>query len=330
MKLQSRQLALIAGGIVIAFVGGVVANYLLDLRPVSQSDEAQVFDIPLGQTAPTIADRLKSAGLIRDRNAFISYVNFHGLRPRIKAGSYSLRPSLSTPEIADIVADGRSQADRLVIPEGYTLTQIRSAAAKRGIDPADFDSALQATHPHAFLSGKPASVNMEGYLFPDSYQVGPSKSAADLITRMLDTFGKRVDQGYVAAFQAQGLTLHQGLTLASLVEEEVSIPADRPVVAQIFLKRYRIGMSLGSDSSTEYASKLAGVEFDLDINSPYNTRKFAGLPPGPICSPGLSALDAVAKPASTDYLYFLSGTDGKTYYAKTYPEHQRNIDKYLR
>lgn len=305
------------------------SSYRLALRPVSTSRNAQSFVIKLGDTAPKIADHLKAAGLIRDRSAWITYVNFHGLRPRIKAGTYSLRPSLSGQEIANMFTDGQTASDRLIIPEGYTIHQIRQAAAKHGIAPADFNAALAAPHSQPFLAGKPANVDLEGYLFPDSYQIDKGMSAAQLINKMLDTFGQRVGVSYSDAFAAEGLTVHQGLTIASIVEKEVSNPDDRPIVAQVFLKRFRSGMPLGSDVTTQYAAEQSGVPFNLDLNSPYNTRKFPGLPPGPICNPGLNALDAVAHPAATDYLYFVAGKDGKTYFAKTYAEHQRNVDLHM-
>jgi UPF0755 protein len=303
--------------------------YRISLRPVASTGDAQTFTVSSGQNAQTIATNLKKANLVRSRDAFITYVNFHGLRPKLKTGTYSLKPSYSTPEIAQIIGGGKTLTKRLVIPEGYTLKQIEAAAAKQGITRADFVAALNAPHAQSFLSAKPANVSLEGYLYPDSYEISPTTTAAQLVDIMLNTFGSRVPATYTQAFAAQGLTLHQGLTLASIVEREVNIVADRPVVAQIFLKRFKAGQSLGSDVTTIYASDLAGVPFNLDINSPYNTRKFTGLPPGPICSPGLSALDAVARPATTDYTYFLSGKDGKTYYAKTYAEHQRNIVNYL-
>jgi UPF0755 protein len=324
-----KRIAAIAISIIGFIFVFMYVNYRLGLHAASRSQVAQTFVVERGETAPKIADHLKMAKLIINRSAFITYVNFHGLRPRIQAGTYSLRPSLSVPELADILANGRTQADRLIIPEGYTLSQIRKAAAKFGISTTDFNAALAAPHTQSFLNDKPASVDLEGYLFPDSYQVEKGTTAADLIDQMLTTFGRRVGSSYAQAFTTQGLSVHQALTLASVVEKEVSNASDRPIVAQVFLKRYKLGMPLGSDVTTQYAADQAGVAFNLELNSPYNTRKFAGLPPGPICSPGLSSLDAVAHPAMTDYLYFLAGKDGKTYFAKTYPEHQRNIQLHL-
>jgi UPF0755 protein len=309
--------------------GGIYANYRLGLRPVAASGEPRDFTVAAGENAPTIAQHLVDAGLLRNRNAFVSYVNFHGLRARLKTGRYSVAPTLSGNAIAELLAGGRTLSHRLMVPEGYTLKQIEASAASIGISKADFTAALAAPHDQAFLAGKPAGVSLEGYLFPDSYQTGAATTAASLVGDMLDNFGKRVGPEYAQAFAAEGLSPHQGLTMASIVEREVSIPADRPIVAQIFLKRLKLGQSLGSDVTTHYAADLLGVAFNTELNSPYNTRRVVGLPPGPICSPGLSAMDAVAHPAGTDFLYFLSGKDGKTHFAKTYAEHQRNIVKYL-
>lgn len=315
--------------IALAAAGGYW-TYQYGLRPAAASGPAQRFVVRTGESAPTVATHLKKQGLIRHRDAFITYLNLHGLRSRLQAGTYSLEPTLSGQAIANILVQGRAVSDHLVIPEGYRLAQIRELAIGQGISGKDFDAALQAPHTQSFLASKPPAANLEGYLFPDSYRVNSAITAKMIVDTMLDTFGKRVGPEYVQAFAAQGLSLHQALTIASLVEREVSIEADRPIVAQIFLKRYRTGMPLGSDSSVQYIADQSGTPFNLDVNSPYNTRKFTGLPPGPIGSPGLSSLDAVAHPAHTDYLYFLSGNDGKTYFAKTFAEHERNIAKYLR
>jgi len=313
----------------LVIIGLLYVNYRLGLAPVASSGAAQNFVVKAGENAPHIAQNLVDAGLLRSRNSFVTYVNFHGLRPRLKVGTYLIAPTMSGSDIADLLAGGRTLTKRLIVPEGYTLSQIETLAIADGIPSDSLKTALNASHSQSFLSGKPASVDLEGYLFPDSYDISGTTTAAQLVNAMLDNFGKRVGSEYVQAFAAEGLTLHQGLTLASIVEREVNNAADRPVVAQIFLKRLKTGMMLGSDVTAKYACDLAGVPFNVDIDSPYNTRRYAGLPPGPISNPGLGSLDAVAHPASTDYLYFLSGKDGKTYFAKTYAEHQANITKHL-
>ncbi len=326
-----RRRFLLAGIVItpLAIVAILYINYRVGLQPLAPSGTAKEFTVAAGENAPRIADHLAAAGLLRSRNAFITYVNFHGLRPQLKVGTYLITPALSGNQIADLLAAGRTITKRLIIPEGDTLAQIEARAAAEGITQTSFRAALVAPHSQTFLTGKPTSVDLEGYLYPDSYQIDSTTTAAQLVTEMLDTFGQRVGPEYTTAFAAEGLTLHQGLTLASIVEREVSNAADRPIVAQIFLKRLKTGMMLGSDVTAKYASDLAGTSFNVNIDSPYNTRRYTGLPPGPICSPGLGSLDAVAHPATTNYLYFLAGKDGKTHFAATYAEHQANIAKYL-
>jgi len=301
--------------------------YRLDLRPAAKTGSNQEFRVTSGENAPSIATRLKAAGLIRDRNAFITYINFHGLRPRLKMGTYLLSPTLPANVIAEDIAGGKTLSKRLVVPEGYRLSQIEDAAAAIGMDRQAFAAALAAPHGQSFLSGKPANVDLEGYLFPDSYNVDPDTTPAELVKAMLDNFGARVGPEYTQAFAVEGLTLHQGLTIASIVEREVNIPADRPIVAQIFITRLHTGMPLGSEVTARYAADLLGVPFTTTVDSLYNTLTHTGLPPGPICSPGLSSLDAVAHPATTN-LYFITGADHKDYFAHTYAEHQANIAKH--
>jgi UPF0755 protein len=311
-------------------VGLLYSSYRLGLRPAASSGQAKAFIIKTGESAPTIASHLKAASLIRDRTAFITYLNLHGLRSQLKAGSYSLAPTMSGQRIAGVLTNGKTLTNRIVIPEGYTMAQIEKLAAERGISTAAFQAAVAAPHSQGFLAGKPASVDLEGYLFPDSYQVDTNTTAAMLVTAMLDNFGTKVGSEYVQAFAAEGLSLHQGLTLASIVERESGNATDQPTVAQVFLKRLKINMAFQSDVTVQYGADLMGKPFSTTLNSPYNTYLHVGLPPGPISNPGLSALDAVAHPAQTDYLYFVADKKGQTHFARTFAEHQANIAKYLR
>jgi UPF0755 protein len=317
------------GVLVVTLLGALAVGYFSELRPVTAGAPVQTFTIAAGEGSVEMAAALKDAGLIRSRLVFTVYVNLTGLRSKLQAGTYSLSSSSSTPDIAKAIAGGQVSSKKITVPEGYTITQIAKLVSDYGIDSADFAAAVKTTHGQGFLSGRPSGVNLEGYLFPDSYEVTPDTTAADLVDTMLDNFGRRVATTYGSAFAADGLTLHQGITLASIVEKEVSNPTDRPIVAQIFIKRLTEGISLGSDVTVQYAADLLGRPFNINLDSPYNTRLHTGLPPGPICNPGTDALDAVAHPANTDYLYFLAGKDGKTHFAKTYAEHQRNIQLYL-
>lgn len=336
-RLARRWAAAISGAASILLVLTIYADYRLGLRPVQPDGcicAPITFTVGEGWNAQVIADHLATAGLIRSRNAFITYINFHGLRPKLKAGTYAFRKSQSASVMAEDIAAGRTTSKRLIVPEGYTVGQIEAAAAVFGITKAEFQAALATPHTHSFLATKPANVSLEGYLFPDSYQVDSSSTAQSLVQEMLDNFGSHVGAEYQQAFAAEGLSLHQGLTIASIVEREVNVAADRPVVAQIFIKRFRSGMPLGSDVTACYAyqlqtgATLCNDNVAITVQSPYNTTLAPGLPPGPICSPGLSALDAVAHPAATGYLYFFTDKNGTDHFENTFAEQQANIAKY--
>lgn len=316
--------------VALVLVGAAVIWYNAELRPVGPKGAVyQYFSVPEGVNAPYVGRHLKSAGLIRNKDAFITYLGLHGLRGSLKAGEFSLSPAQSTAAIAQILAGGGKSARQLIVPPGATLQQIETAAAEKGISQADFTAALAASHPQTVLATKPADVSLEGYLYPDTYDLGPGMDAARLVDTMINNLQARLIPDIVQKWQAEGLSVHQGLTLASIVEKEVGPGPDRAKVAQVFLNRLKVHMPLGSDVTAFYASKLAGVADNVFIQSPYNTRINAGLPPGPICSPDVDAMSAVANPSPNDYLYFLAGKDGKIYYAKTYAEHQKNIQLHL-
>ena len=178
---------------------------------------------------------------------------------------------------------------------------------------------------HPALVAKPRDASLEGYLYPESFKVTSSTTVQEIIEQSLDEMAKRLTPERIEAFASQGLSTHEAVILASIIEKEVSLAEDRRVVAQIFLKRLNEGMSLGSDVTYEYAAALTGEIASPELDSPYNTRKYTGLPPGPISNVDDAALAAVANPASTDYLFFISGDDGKTYYGTTHEEHDANI-----
>ncbi len=313
------------------FAASLYAAYRYQLRPMSAGQAKAVsFEIPQGMGVPSIANRLKSAGLIRDKNVFAFYVNLHGLRGALQAGSYSLSSKLSTPEIADILSKGKIKSNLLVIPEGSTLVKIEALAAKHGITPGQFKAALKDSYDGKYLAQRPKEVDLEGYLFPEGYQMTNSTTAHQLIQKMVTAFDQKISTNLIDAFAAQGLSLHQGLTLASIIEHEVANASDRPIVAQVFLSRLASGQALQSDVTVIYASIQTGQPFNTQLDSPFNTYRYKGLPVGPICSPGLDALNAAAHPAKTDYTYFIADKNGKTHFAHTLDQHNANISKYLK
>jgi UPF0755 protein len=246
------------------------------------------------------------------------------LRENLKAGTYSFSPSQSVEEIAGIIAEGEVTTDLVTILPGKRLDQIRASLINSGFKPAEVDEALKpSNYPnHPALVDKPANANLEGYLYPESFQKTAETTPREIIQASLDEMQKRLTPSVRAGITKQGLTVHEGIILASMIDSEVGRKEDKPIVAQVFLKRYRSGMKLESDPTAVYGSVLAGQSPSLAIDSPYNTYKYPGFPPGPIANVTESALAAVITPAATDYTYFVAGDDGKTYFSNTLAEHQ--------
>jgi UPF0755 protein len=327
---RTKIVGLVVTGVVATWLIGVVAWYQYNLRPVSASTHGQLVIVEPGNSVDTIADNLAQNKLIRSATAFKLYVTIHGLRGRLQSGAFDLLPSQSAREIAKIITSGKTASQKLVIPEGFTISAIKARAATFGIKPEAFDAALQQDLTGTKAAQRPAGVSLEGYLYPDTYTVTPTTTAQQLVRAMVNNFDKKVTDDIVAGFAAQGLTLHQGVTLASMVEREVSIPADRKLVAGVFLNRLKIGQRLESDVTVDYGRALLGKPFNTGLDSPYNTYRIAALPIGPICNPSLESMRAVVSPTPSEYFYFLAGKDGTTHYAKTIDQHNANVQKYLR
>jgi UPF0755 protein len=213
--MKARRYQLIAGivaALVLAGLIGLYVSYRVQLQPAQPNDQStQTFQITAGQSAPTIAQNLVDAQLIKSRQAFVTYINLHGLRPKLKAGTYELSPSWAVPQIAQLIAGGRTLTQRVVIPEGYTLKQIRAAVVAAGLSGTEFDAALKAPHTQAVLSGRPSGVSLEGYLFPDSYEIGATTTAASLVNTMIDNLAAKTVATYTPAFGERDS--HQGRSL---------------------------------------------------------------------------------------------------------------------
>lgn len=323
-----RRVLLICGLTLILILGGVVYSvrrlYVANLQPVSAAQKAQQVTVPIGSSVKEIALILKEADLIRETWAFEWYVRNNNLREKMQAGTYSLRPNQSVPEIATILTQGKVATDMVTILPAQRLDQIRTALINSGFKEADVDEALKpelyAGHPA--LVDKPEGANLEGYLYPETFHKTATTKPEAIIRLSLDETQARLTPDVRAGIVKQGLTVHQGIILASIIEQEVSNPDDKKVVAQVFLKRLREDMALESDPTAHYGAILAGAEPTLQFDSPYNTYKIKGLPPGPISNVGSASLLAVANPAAGDYLYFVAGDDGKTYFSRTLAEHE--------
>jgi UPF0755 protein len=313
--------------LVILAAAGSVLWYKLSLRPVdSKNTQRSRIQIAEGMSPSEIGNLLEKDKLIRSKFAFDIYTRLSGTRSKLQAGSYTLSPSQTTQAIVSDIVSGKIDQFSLTFLPGATVKEDKAALVKSGYSETEVDAAFDKAYDHPLFATKPASADLEGYIYGETYQFNGDATVEQILTRAFDEYYKVVkDNNLVAAFKKQGLSLYQGITLASVIQREVPDAADQKQVAQIFLKRYRSGMTLGSDITAYYGADKEGLEHSVATDTPYNTRIHKGLPPGPIATPGLTALQAVAHPASGDYLYFLSGDDDKTYYAKTEEEHQANI-----
>lgn len=317
-------------GILLVAVIASVLWYQSQLHPVDSANTNKVrVTIASGSSPAQIGDQLEKGRLVRSSLAFDIYTRLAGVRSTLQAGTYSLSPSESVEQIVKHLTSGKVDEFSLTFLPGATLSDHRAVLVKAGFDADEIDRALKKTYDHALFADKPAGTDLEGYIYGETYNFETTASVEKILERTFDEFYKVVEKyDLVNKYREQGLNLYEGITLASVVQKEVSRPADQKQVAQVFLKRLREGMPLGADATFVYGAKKLGVTPSVDLDSPYNTRIHAGLPPGPIASPGAGALQAVAAPASGDYLFFVSGDDGTTHFAHTQAEHEANTQQY--
>ncbi len=310
------------------------------LLPVAPSGQEQTFTIQPGESAAGIIGRLWEAGLIRDPAAFRAYLQYKGLDTGLQAGTYTLSPAMTAPEIARALQDATPEEVDFVILAGWRLEEIAAALPTSGLG-VDADTFLRVARspefPHPLQGDLPPGATLEGFLLPDRYTLPRNAlSPAELLTAFLQNFQAQVTPEIRSGLENQGLTLYEGITLASIVQREAVAAEEMPLIASVFLNRLRQGMRLESDPTVQYAAGYdAGrggwwpvplTSEDLRNPSPFNTYQHAGLPPAPIASPGLPAIRAAAFPAQTPYLYFRAACDGsgRHTFATTYAEHLAN------
>ncbi len=314
-------------------------------QPLSEAEVPMTFSIEPGETAVTIASRLEEMGLITDADLFRLYIRYHGIDAHLEAGDYELSPNMTMKEIAERLQHSRLEEVTVTIPEGWRAEQMAELLTEKNILDGDELIALVkegGDFDYGFLSLAGGSVpSLEGFLFPETYRLPAKASARDLIERMLKTFDQRFTAEMRQTAASKGMTIYEVVTLASIVEREAVVPDERPRIASVYLNRLTAGMLLNADPTVQYA---LGYRADTDqwwktpvsleeysqVDSPYNTYLYRGLPPGPICSPGLASIQAVLEPAQTEYYYFVARGDGSHIFAKTAEEHERNVAEYQR
>jgi UPF0755 protein len=308
--------------------------YMRVNQPHRGYQEAEQFvEIPSGAGSVAIGDRLIEAGVIRDRTTYRAAVWMTGKGRQLKAGEYRFDRAMTPFEVIDKVARGDVYVVHVTFREGLTMAEMATIFEAEGLGPAA--AFMQAAKdPAPILGIDPAAKDLEGYLFPETYAVPRRTDAAKLVRQMVAAFQRAFPSALVEAAGAANLTPRQIVTLASIVEKETSKAEERPIVAGVYRNRLRIGMPLQCDPTVIYALQRAGRftgnlrRDDLMVDSQYNTYRYPGLPPGPIASPGKAALEAAARPADVDYVYFVSRNDGSHEFARTLEEHNRNVQKY--
>lgn len=310
------------------------------------------FVVSQGESAESIIRRLKDEGVIRSRLLFTLALKRSGLATRLQPGTYDLRGAASYRELAENLASGgiAEEESVLLVIEGWDLRDIRTELARiehpaagnffavAGEPPSPARPSGRAAAPDAasglaLLADKPATLSLEGYLFPDTYRIFKDATAEEIVHGMLVNLEQRLTPELRAAIAASGRSTFEIITLASIIEREVRGDRDRRLVSDLFWRRLAIGMALQADSTVNYVTGggRASVTFkDIEVDSRYNTYKYRGLPLGPICNPGLSAIEAAVAPEPNDFWFFLTDPEGNVHYANTLEEHNRNRAKYLR
>jgi UPF0755 protein len=295
-----------------------------------------------GEGTERIGERLQNAGVIDSAKQFEVLVSLMGFEHLMQAGDYELARGMTALEVIYRMREGVLSTRSVTVVEGWRLEEIADAVHQQGIPREDFiDAASNLDYPYAWVEELPRGSDLEGFLYPSTYAIRSSDTASSLVDRMLAAFDDNVPDGLADAAAQYGLTVPDVVTIASIIQREARFPEEKPVMAQVFLTRLRIGIPLEADPTVQYALaedpdnvdefgywKAPLTTTDLEVDSLYNTYLNYGLPLGPIASPDAGTLLAVVQPAETNYLYFVARPDGSHAFAETLEEHIANVDKY--
>ena len=324
---------IVLAGIAAAIGGGIWLRGRVTAPYRGYTGEEQFVEIPPGSGTKTIGDRLIAAGVVSDELTFRAAVWLSGQATKLKAGEYRFAQPMSAAQVIDKIVRGDVHFVSITFPEGLTIAEMARIYESEGFGTAAafLEAAKNAARIRALDR---AATDLEGYLFPETYALPRKASAGELVNAMVDRFLEVFNEDLRKAAEARGFSVRQAVALASLVEKETAKAEERPLVSAVYNNRLRIGMALQADPTVIYAMQLAGTyrgnltRDDLSLDSPYNTYRYPGLPPGPIAAPGKGSLEAAVKPADADFLYFVSRNDGSHEFARTLAEHNRNVQKY--
>ena len=324
------------------FLLGLYLQYRADAinTPLSDDPTPIPFTVEIGETAVSIANKLEEQGFITDPDLFRRFLGYNGLDASLEAGDYELRRSMNMREIAEVLQKANFEEISITLPEGLRTEEIAELLGENNIMNSEVflefvrrGSGIN----HPLLVDKPATASYEGYLFPDTYRLPVNAKPEDLITRMLDNMADKLPANPVAVAGGQGQTFFNILTVASIVEREAVVPAERPTIASVYLNRLAQGMYLQADPTVQYAMGFqtdtgqwwktpVTLEEYSQVNSPYNTYLNPGLPPGPIANAGAASINATLQPEQTNYLFFMGcGGEGAHLFAEDFATHEANV-----
>lgn len=303
--------------------------------PWKDTPASRLVSIPSGRAGSAVAAQLEEEGIIRSALLFRAYLRLHGLGSSLRSGEYLFDRASSLSDVVRKLVDGDVFYRRLTIPEGLDRweTVVRLAEAGFG-DPVRLQSLVD--QPDLVRDLDPEAGDLEGYLFPETYSWTASMTEPEILKNMVDSFRKHWTPARAETAKRLGMTLREVVTLASLIEKETGHPEERTLVSAVFHNRLKRGMKLECDPTVIYAVKRIkpydGVinRSDLELESPYNTYRTPGLPPGPIANPGIASLDAALRPAPVDYLFFVARNDGTHVFSTSYREHSRAVQEFQR
>lgn len=315
--------------------------------PLSRIANPKIINIPKGSDLKTVSSILKRDGIIKNTMSFNLLAKYKSAEGNLKAGEYQLSPDMPPLHILNLILEGKVYQYPVTIPEGYNIFEIASLLNKKGL--AEMEKFVLLAFNRDFIeslgieTNNPESefrISLEGYVFPDTYYIHKGMDESAIIKKMVDTFRKRVLNEITDEYQKTGLTIHQLITLASLIEKETGNESEKPIISAVFHNRFKKRMRLQCDPTVIYALLLKGLKEkkmtydgnirkeDLSIDSPYNTYRYAGLPPGPIANPGKSSIRAAIHPSVSKYIYFVSKNDGSHHFSSTIEEHNRAVRLY--
>lgn len=337
--------------IAIALIGSISSYFYISnaLKPVDPDNKKAVkIELPIGSNIDTISQTLEDKGVIRNAKIFKYYTKFKNASG-FQAGTYQIPPSMTIDDIIKSLKTGKvyRKADlQITIPEGLTLDQMGNIIAKNTdytskefmklVTNEKFIKEMKAKYPETVtkdINRKDIRYKLEGYLYPSTYDFFTKKPTLEEIVEKMIAQTDAVVRSYEPQLKELGMTPHEFLTFASLLEREATAQTDRETIASVFNNRIEQGMPLQTDPTVLYAlgeHKDRVLYKDLEVKSPYNTYLNKGLPPGPIANAGRASLDATVDPAKTKYLYFVADKDGNNHFAETYSEHQNNVAKYIK